>query len=244
MQAQQPAEVREPKQLAAEWFAVGYYLFYLAYLFIHQESEFQHWLTLVLLPLLLLLLLLRRLDPAAGLRRTLAEFGLARGNLTRGLWWAALLGLGLGALQLIVSRHGAEVVAAFQSGRWIFLLPLSFTLMLLTAGFTEEFFFRGFLLGRLLGVFRNSWAPVLLSALAFALYHLPYAYLNPNWPSAGDFPAALIQSIIEAFPIGILLGCVYLWTRRNLLACAVLHAMINTLPAMTLIKFGGEPGIG
>ena len=119
------------------------------------------------------------------------------------------------------------------------MLPLSFMLMLLTAGFTEEYFFRGFLLGRLLPIFRPAWPAVLLSAAAFALYHLPYAYLNPNWPSAGDFPAALALAFTEAFPIGVVIGYVYVWTRRNLLACAILHALINTLPAMTMIKFGG-----
>jgi hypothetical protein len=31
---------------------------------------------------------------------------------------------------------------------------------------------------------------------------------------------------------------IFLWSRRNLLACALVHALINTLPAMALIKVG------
>jgi membrane protease YdiL (CAAX protease family) len=97
-----------------------------------------------------------------------------------------MAGVVLSVLQLWLSRYWAEVQAVFATGKWIYLLPLSFGLMLLTAGFTEEFFFRGFLLGRLLDANMRAWPAVLCSAAAFALYHLPYAYFNPNWPSAGE----------------------------------------------------------
>jgi membrane protease YdiL (CAAX protease family) len=136
-----------------------------------------------------------------------------------------------------LSRNWPAVQEVFASGKWTYMLPLSFVLMLLTAGVTEEFFFRGFLLNRLLDARLQTWLAILVSSAAFAVYHLPYAYFNPNWPSAGDWPAALMQSFIEAFPIGILLGFMFFWSRRNLLACVLLHALINTLPAMALIKF-------
>ena len=36
-------------------------------------------------------------------------------------------------------------------------------------------------------------------------------------------------------------AAVVLASRRNVLACAVLHSLINALPAMTMIKMGGSP---
>jgi len=221
------------------WCASLYLLMYLAYLFWHQESELLHWGTLVLLPLTCLIVISWLLNRPWNLTHVLAKVGLKRGNLIRGLWWAGLLGVLLSLGQISLSRNWPAVQEVFASGKWTYMLPLSFALMLLTAGFTEEFFFRGFLLGRLLDARLRTWLAILCSAAAFAVYHLPYAYFNPNWPSAGNWTAALTQSFIEAFPVGILLGLVFVWSRRNLLACAVLHALINTLPAMALIKFGG-----
>ena len=68
--------------------------------------------------------------------------------------------------------------------------------MMLTAGFTEEFFFRGFLQTRLEVLTRSRVAAVLLASICFGLYHLPYAYFNPAWPSAGDI--AVLGSLLPA----------------------------------------------
>ncbi len=219
------------------WAAPVYFALHLAYLFRHRESEILHWVTLVALPLALVWLGRR-----SGSRPPVplaATFGLRRGNLSRGLGLAVLLGLGVTVFQLFGSRFGPQILDEFRSGRALWLLPLAFLLMALTAGFTEEFFFRGFLQTRLETLFRSRVAAWLTTSLLFGVYHLPYAYLNPRWPSAGDWGAAWSAALGQGVPGGLLLGGLYLLTGRNLLACVVLHSLINAAPAMTLVRFSG-----
>ena len=70
------------------------------------------------------------------------RFGLRRGNLGKGVGWAVLLGAAFGFVQIFLSGNSAEVQEAIRTGRALYLLPLGFVLMMLLAGFTEEFFFR------------------------------------------------------------------------------------------------------
>ena len=76
-------------------------------------------------------------------------------------------------------------------------------------------------------------------ALLFGVYHLPYAYFNPFWPSAGDWSAAWVAALGNGVPGGLVLGTLYVKSNRNLVPCIVLHSMIGAFPAMTLLKFGG-----
>ena len=179
------------------WAAAIYFCMYLAYLFVSYESELLHWLTLVALPLALVFLLRR--GEARRLSKVLASFGLRKGRLMRGMGWALLLGGALGLFQLGLSRYGDAIRELIMSGKALFLMPLTFALMMLTAGFTEEFFFRGFLQTRFEVLTRSRVGAVILASICFGLY--------------------LVS--------------------RPVLACAVLHSLINALPAMTMIKFSG-----
>lgn len=215
---------------------LGYFAVYLAYLFLHQESEFLHWLTLVLLPLALLYGLQRRRQPEATLASTLATVGLKGNNLSSGMFWALLLGAGFCAFQLWASRQGQEIRAILFSPKVLYLFPLALLLMLLTAGFTEEFFFRGVLQTRLSLLFRSNLLAIVTAALLFGLYHVPYAYLNPRWPSHGNWEAAFSAAFGQAVPTGLVLGILYVRSRSNLLACILLHSLINAFPAMLLVN--------
>ena len=137
---------------------------------------------------------------------------------------------------------GPDLWELIRTGKALYLFPLAAAFGLVTAGFTEEFFFRGFLQTRVEKLTGSPWAAVLLVAVAFGLYHVPYAYLNPAWPTAGDFPAALRLGLVEGGLGGVVLGTAYVLWKRNLLACIVLHAMIDAVPIMTMIKFGGPGG--
>jgi membrane protease YdiL (CAAX protease family) len=218
---------------------LAYLVLYLAYLFFNQESEALHWLTLVLLPLALLILYQRKQVSSVSLKDTLASVGLRMGNLRRGLRWAVLLGLALSVLQLYLSRHSAEIWELIRSGKAILFFPLVLLLMILTAGFTEEFFFRGVLQTRLTVLLRSKLMGITLNSVCFGIYHLPYAYLNEHWPSHGDWNAALLAGLGQAIPMGLILGILYERTRNNLVACVLLHSLVNSLPAMTMIKFHG-----
>lgn len=219
-------------------FGLVYFGLYFGYLFIYQEGEFLHWLTLVLLPFLLLYLYQKKRAPGTSVKESLASVGIRRGNLKRGLWWAVLLGFALSSVQLLLSRHQQEIWQLLRSGKALWLFPLVFVMMLFLAGFTEEWFFRGILQTRLVKLLKSKVWGVVLTAFLFGIYHLPYAYLNPNWPSHGDWGAAFASALGQGVPMGLILGAVYERTENNLLACILIHALFNSLPAMTMIKFG------
>ena len=218
------------------WIALSYFGLYLAYLFAARESELLHWITLVALPLALAVVLLPRGE--RGLGAALASVGLRRGHLMRGVGWAVAFGVAFGLFQAFFSSRAEEIQALVRSGRALWMYPLTFLLMMLLAGFTEEFFFRGFLQTRVEALLRSRWAAVLVVALLFGVYHLPYAYFNPNWPSAGDWGAAWAAALGNGVPGGLVLGVLYVKSRHNLLACMVLHSLINAAWAMTILKTG------
>lgn len=222
--------------------AIAYFAAYLAFSFWSPGFEMRHYLTLVAAPLALVILLRVR-DPVT--RRpapVLASFGLRRGNLKTGLVWALVIGLAIGLFQLTQRRAGPELWELIRTGRALYLFPIAAGFGLLTAGLTEEFFFRGFLQTRMERLSGSPWVAVLIATVAFGLYHVPYAYLNPQWPTAGDFPAALRLGMVEGGLGGIILGTTYVFWKRNLLACIVLHGMIDAVPIMTMIKLGGSGG--
>jgi len=222
--------------------AAAYFTVYLALSFLSPGSEVRHYLTLVALPLALVVLL-RAGDPIA--RRhgpVLGSFGLRRGNLKTGLVPAVALGLAIGLFQLTQRRAGPELWELIRTGKALYVFPIAAAFGLLTAGLTEEFFFRGFLQTRIEWLTGSPWMAVLLVTLAFGLYHVPYAYLNPDWPTAGDLPGALRLGLVEGGLGGFILGGAYVLFKRNLLACIVLHGMIDAVPIMTMIRFGGPGG--
>jgi len=220
--------------------AIAYFFLYLAFSFWSPGSEMRHYLTLVALPILLVVIL--RSHGGRGGRSAasiLSSFGLRRGNLRTGLLQALLLGLLLGLFQLTQRRAGPELWDLIRTGKALYLFPIAAAFGLLTAGFTEEFFFRGFLQTRIERLVRRPWMAVLLAALAFGLYHVPFAYLNPNWPTAGHLGAAVRVGMTEGMIGGFILGSGYVFWKRNLLACVVLHGMIDAVPIMTMIRLGG-----
>jgi membrane protease YdiL (CAAX protease family) len=228
-----PGELLRPGET---WLAPAYFALYLAYLFWRQENELLHWATLVLIPLALTVLV--RAKTPTPVSAALASVGLRRGNLTTGLPATLVLGVVLGLFQVFFSRGGPAVLEAFASGKALYLLPLAFVLLLFLTGFTEEFFFRGFLQTRLEPLLRSRLGALAVTSILFGVYHLPYAYFNPNWPSAGDWGAAWSAALGQGIAGGLILGGLYLYARRNLLACIVLHALIDAFPAIGLLKFG------
>jgi len=217
--------------------AILYFALYVSYLFWRQESEFAHWATMVLIPGAIAYVSLS--SDARSLRKALETVGLRRGNLKRGLGWAILAGALITVFQAVLGGNAEAIQQLIRSGRAIWLFPFSLALMMVLAGFTEEFLFRGFLQTRLERLVRSRWVAVIVTASLFGLYHLPYAYLNPQWPSYGDWGAAWGAALGNGIPGGLILGGLYVVSRGNLLACVLLHSMINAAPAMTMIHFGG-----
>ncbi|MBN2203886.1 MAG: CPBP family intramembrane metalloprotease [Thermoleophilia bacterium] len=215
---------------------LAYYGFFMVYNSAVREIEALHWVTLVLLPLAYVYLVVRRRQ-RGGLRAALASVGLRRGNLMRGVPMAVILGLALSVLQLLASNRSAAIWEMVVSGQIILYLPLTLSLLFLTAGFTEEFFFRGVLQTRLAVWWQREVPALLVAAALFGLYHFPYAYLLLSSPSHGQMGGALGECAYGALA-GVIFGVVYWRSRRNLLAAVTVHVLINALPAMTMLRFG------
>lgn len=81
----------------------------------------------------------------------------------------------------------------------------------LTAGFTEEVIFRGYLLTRMSQWFKNNVAAVIVSSLLFAALHYKYGSL---------------RELIFTFLIGVIF-CVYYIKYRNIKAIIVTHFLID-----------------
>ena len=219
--------------------ALVYCALYVGYLFVYQENEIAHWLTLVISPLTLLCLYQRRAWVDWSLGASLSTVGLKRGQLGRGLVWAIPLGLGVSLfMQLFMSRNAEAFRDLITSGRALYLAPLVFVLLLFTTGLTEEFFFRGVLQTRLSQLFRSNLLGVVVTSILFGLYHVPYAYLNPDWHSYGDLAAALQAGLVNGILGGVVLGVVYVMAGGNLIAAVIVHALIDVFPGMTQIRFG------
>ena len=229
-----PRSHSNPPQVQG-WVALGYFSVYLGYLFAFRESEKLHWLSLVLVPVLIAI----ALAPAqqGRFREALASIGLRRGNLTRGILWAIGLGFAFSVFQAFGGQYASEIREIVASGQALWMFPLTLVLMLITAGVTEEVFFRGFLQTRVQSLTGSAWIAIAVVTIAFSLYHLPYAYFNPRWPSFGDWGAAWIAAFSNGVPGGIILGALYHKSQNNLIPCIILHSMINAAPAMTMIQF-------
>ena len=231
-------------------FAGAYFAALLAYLFYHPESEMEHWLSLVLVPLVRLWLVRGR----RGIRDLLGSLGLERGRLLKGLAWPIGLGLLLQGVQFLNASNREALAEIFaRPYGWIFPL-VALPLLMITVGPTEEVFFRGILQRRFTDAAeiaegaggRSAWRAhawgIGLATLAFVLYHVPYAYLNPHWPSAGNLPHAFWLATVNGTLGGVILGLVYVKSGRNLMSVILLHAMVDWVPGTIMVsqvKFGG-----
>ncbi len=209
----------------------GYFALYLGYLFVHAEGELLHWLTLVLFPLAGLALIDGDRSPRAVLR----SIGLDPARVGRGMGWVIGFGTAFQLLQLVNGPQRAELVTVLREPLGP-LLPLGALVLLVgTAATTEEIFFRGMIQRRWAERLGNEPAALVIASCAFVLYHVPYAFTNPAWPSAGHLGQAVQAAAANGLPGGVALGVVFWRSGRNLMATILLHALINLIPATLLV---------
>jgi membrane protease YdiL (CAAX protease family) len=89
----------------------------------------------------------------------------------------------------------------------------------ITAGISEELFFRGYVMGRLSLLFKNKNLPVIISALLFASIHLGYKNLG---------------EIIFTLVFGLIFGYHY-QKYRNIKVLIVVHFLVDLVAVMTII---------
>ncbi len=138
--------------------------------------------------------------PASELDFRRAPAELAVGVLGGALLFSAVVG--------VIASFGGYRVVDYQSAS-VMLPALGLGIY---SGFTEEIVFRGFLM-RLTEKWLGTWAGLAISSILFGLAHLGNNAVGP----------VAVIAIVEA---GLMLGCVYLLTRRLWAAIAV-HAAWN-----------------
>ena len=119
-------------------------------------------------------------------------------------------------------------------GLWMYLLAFGrlscrvlirrFLMHLLQNGFGEEFLYRGALQTRLRALLSPSWA-IVIQALLFGIWHF-----GANVGSKGitGTTAVIAFSVVVQATAGLVFGIIFQRT-RNLLACSVIHVVVNCL---------------
>jgi uncharacterized protein len=153
----------------------------------------------------------------------LAEIGLAREDVT---WSNALSGLifFVGAWIFIIIIRGAVVKSGYiPEKEYLYLLPStiaqkSFWILLsLTAAFSEEMTFRGFIMTRFKILTNSYWPGVILSSAAFSLGHL---YQGP-------------AGVVLTFVYGMLFAGLFV-ARGSIFPCVVAHFLQDVLIVMVV----------
>lgn len=146
-----------------------------------------------------------------------------------------LLGVAFQSLQLVNRSQRTEFVALLRAPCGALVPIAAYLLLLGTVATTEEVFFRGILQRRWATLLNNEAGGLGAATIAFLLYHVPYAYLNPSWPSAGHFAAAIQLALANGAVTGLVLGTVHWRTGHNLLASIALHGPIDLIPASRVV---------
>jgi membrane protease YdiL (CAAX protease family) len=147
-------------------------------------------------------------------------------------WYAAAIGLPvlvLGAEAAVFGLLGNPIDLAALPGPLAAALPTLAVLTLL-AGLGEEPGWRGFALPRL----QERHTPVVATLLlggAWALWHLPLAFVDPRFPHGFTSPAPL--ALLALLTLLGIVGYAFFYTwvyngTRSILLCMLLHGSFNT----------------
>ena len=147
---------------------------------------------------------------------------------------AALLILLFGGFNLLVGGAAAPIrKRQFALGQIIVGLILVTLWNVLEVGLVEEFFFRAFLQGRLIGFLGSPMAGICIASLLFGLAHAPGIYLrrgDKNGP-LGERPSLLdsvLYAILALSPTGWFTGLLF-WRTQSLLAPILVHAAVDAV---------------
>jgi uncharacterized protein len=157
----------------------------------------------------------------AGLRR--------RGVLVTLSVFSGLMIVLVALLNSVFDQLSAKGLSPFASAAWI---VAAWIWMTLEVGLTEEFFFRGLLQTRLKAWLNSAPMAIVLTAILFALVHVPSFYLRGGEAvakQAATLPQIIALSIGALGPIAILLGT--LWERtRSFLLIVLVHGAMDAMP--------------
>jgi membrane protease YdiL (CAAX protease family) len=188
-------------------------------------NELLNWLWIVIIPLIIV-----KFSNKASAKETLAIVGLC-GPAIRQPWKKKTLAICLIISPFLIwsahSRFNITFKMAIESPATLMFFPLMFILMMLTAGATEEVFFRGIIQRNLYNASKSQAIAVIVSALLFAIFHFPWAYFL--WPhTQGNLLLSCATIMTEQFITGLFLGIVFVRS-SNLWTSIILHSFINSV---------------
>jgi membrane protease YdiL (CAAX protease family) len=181
-------------------------------------------------------------------RRGLAELGLHGQGWRRGAAWGAAAGVAMAVPPLVYFLLPGPAGAPLRFdevqgiGPDALLRRLLVTTLVLVA-LVEEVVFRGFLQGKLgRALPARPWAAVVLSSLAFAIWHVGVTLRTlqqTNVGSAGFMPVApalaLVWGLLAVFVAGLVFGALYQRT-GSLTAPVLAHWLVDALMLLALYQ--------
>lgn len=164
---------------------------------------------------------------------TLGDFGTWKpGHWAGWVFALSFAGLSIASNLRFLPRMGVPVSAAFapRGSHLVAALALG-----ITAGFCEEFLFRGLLMTDFARSGYGKGSQVILPGIAFGLSHLGYS---------GHGLLAAVGIMVPTALLGMLWGIAYLLGRRGLLPCMVAHFLndATALPWIGFFMFKGALG--
>jgi membrane protease YdiL (CAAX protease family) len=210
----------------------GYFCLYFLYLWLHPEGEALHWFSLVLVPGAALWIGVHRRGPRMAAVEAAKWIGFRWPRKGEGLRMALVLAALVQGIQLVNRQQAAELQRVLSSPEALWIVPAALGLIVATTAFTEEFFFRGLLQRSLTERTGSVFIGIAGATVAFSLYHVPYAYLLPSWPSAGNLVDALQLGFANGVLGGVILGLVFARSHGSLVPVVFLHAAVDWIPAI------------
>jgi membrane protease YdiL (CAAX protease family) len=178
----------------------------------------------------------------AGVRRLFS--GLTRWRIGLGRWLMVLLAMPALTLAVGLVTGSFRPPTAGWGGEAL-RFALVFALILLTASLWEETAWGGFVQGQLMAR-RGLLVGSLLTAIPFALIHVPLAYESSGLDGTTWQDAVLTWAFVlgSAPFLRYVAGTILVDTGGSVLAVAVLHASFNASSALTVVPGGWQGSFG
>lgn len=192
-------------------------------------NEFTHWLSLVLLPVIGLKIINQN-----KIKEILQSLGFTKNNLKGCIKSSILICLIMTPFYIIILGlyYQVPITVLIENPINILInsilnISLYFIANILTAGFTEEVFFRGILQNSLSEKMKSFLMPIIISSLLFGLYHFPYAYFQ--WEETqGNIIGSLVSVLTEQAVTGIFFAVIYSRC-KNIFVLIIVHSYSNAL---------------
>ena len=159
-------------------------------------------------------------------KEKLSSIGFSTKNLYRNIYFGLGLGVVFAVLGVLTNywKYGGIAFATFgltgASLLWLMFLSLA-------TAFSEEILFRGYIFTRLLKIGKNGWMATIVSALLFALIHLPISIFVWDYSLSMVF----VQGFL-AFLLGF--GNAFLMAKTGTIVAPVIN---HTLWGLTVFLF-------